>query len=144
MSLILKNLFLGSAFDAQDFLALRKNNIHLIVNVTKDIHIDNYRGLGFEDIKVIRIPIDDIHTESLNTNNLLETTLETIKKYIDENKGVLVHCRAGVSRSASIVIAYLMKYHNLSFNQAHEYVRTKRPIINPNVGFISQLLNFKP
>jgi len=143
MSLILKNLFLGSASDANDFLFIKQNNIKLIVNVTKDIATD-YSALGFEDIKVIRIPIDDIDTESLNTNNLLMSTLRTIKKYIDENKGVLVHCRAGVSRSASIVIAYLMKYHNLSFSQAQNYLRSKRPIINPNAGFITQLLNFNP
>jgi len=143
MSLILKNLFLGSASDANDFLFIKQNNIKLIVNVTKDIATD-YSALGFEDIKVIRIPIDDIDTESLNTNNLLMSTLTTIKKYIDENKGVLVHCRAGVSRSASIVIAYLMKYHNLSFSQAQNYLRSRRPIINPNAGFITQLLNFNP
>jgi protein-tyrosine phosphatase len=143
MSLILKNLFLGSASDANDFLFIKQNNIKLIVNVTKDIATD-YSALGFEDIKVIRIPIDDIDTESLNTNNLLMSTLTTIKKYIDENKGVLVHCRAGVSRSASIVIAYLIKYHNLSFSQAQNYLRSKRPIINPNAGFITQLLNFNP
>lgn len=143
MSLILKNLFLGSASDANDFLFIKQNNIKLIVNVTKDIATD-YSALGFEDIKVIRIPIDDIDTESLNTNNLLMSTLRTIKKYIDENKGVLVHCRAGVSRSASIVIAYLMKYHNLSFSQAQNYLRSRRPIINPNAGFITQLLNFNP
>lgn len=143
MSLILKNLFLGSASDANDFLFIKQNNIKLIVNVTKDILTD-YSALGFEDIKVIRIPIDDIDTESLNAKNLLISTLITIKKYIDENKGVLVHCRAGVSRSASIVIAYLMKYHNLSFSQAQNYVRSRRSIINPNAGFITQLLNFNP
>jgi len=143
MSLILKNLFLGSASDANDFLFIKQNNIKLIVNVTKDIETD-YPALGFDDIKVIRIPIDDIDTESLNTNNLLVSTLKTIRKYMDENKGVLVHCRAGVSRSASVVIAFLMMYHNLSFSQAQNYVRNQRPFINPNAGFITQLLNFNP
>jgi protein-tyrosine phosphatase len=142
MSLILKNLFLGSANDAYDFLFLKRNNIQLIVNVTKDIKID-YDGLGFDYIKVIRIPIDDIDTETLNQNNALDEALSTMKKYIDENKGVLVHCRAGVSRSASVVLAYLMKYYNIDFNQAFDYLRSKRPIISPNAGFITQLLNFK-
>jgi protein-tyrosine phosphatase len=53
---------------------------------------------------------------------------------------VFVHCFAGVSRSATIVIAYLMKEHGLSFNSAIKFVKSKRPQINPNDGFRKQLM----
>jgi protein-tyrosine phosphatase len=55
---------------------------------------------------------------------------------------ILVHCLAGVSRSATIVIAYLMKTQNLPFEQAYEVVRQKREFANPNQGFRKQLEEF--
>ena len=52
---------------------------------------------------------------------------------------VLVHCYAGVSRSATIVISYLMKEHGMTLPAATQLVRSKRWFINPNRGFIRQL-----
>ena len=52
---------------------------------------------------------------------------------------VLVHCKMGISRSASTVCAYLMKSLNWSLEQALSHVKTCRPIANPNDGFIQQL-----
>lgn len=48
---------------------------------------------------------------------------------------VLVHCHAGVSRSAAIVIAYVMKKYGLNFESAFELVKTRRPRIRPNEKF---------
>jgi protein-tyrosine phosphatase len=50
---------------------------------------------------------------------------------------VLVHCWAGVSRSATIVIAYLMRMHEMQLGLAFNLVRTKRMIVNPNHGFMA-------
>ena len=55
---------------------------------------------------------------------------------------MLVHCQAGISRSPTIVIAYLMKKHNLKFNEAYNKVRDLRPIIAPNLIFMSQLMDY--
>jgi len=66
--------------------------------------------------------------------DFLETTLS-----VSSNNKVLVHCRAGVSRSASVVIAFLMKHENISFDDALETVRNARPRVHPNRGFRSQL-----
>jgi len=49
--------------------------------------------------------------------------------------GVLVHCYAGVSRSSSCVIAYLMQERQMSFQDAFSFASKKRPIIFPNMGF---------
>ena len=56
---------------------------------------------------------------------------------------VFVHCFAGVSRSATIVIAYLMKEHGLSFSAAFKFVKNKRCFINPNEGFRRQLVHYQ-
>ena len=58
-----------------------------------------------------------------------------------EEKIVLVNCAAGISRSSTIVIAYLMKYHGLKLREALVGVRDKRNIICPNKNFLQHLFN---
>jgi dual specificity MAP kinase phosphatase len=55
---------------------------------------------------------------------------------------VLIHCYAGVSRSATITIAYLMQELGMPYSEAMKYVKSKRYFINPNDGFRRQLLAF--
>jgi protein-tyrosine phosphatase len=64
-----------------------------------------------------------------------KSALDFIKSSIIGGGSVLVHCFAGVSRSASVVIAYLMREHGLPTLDAMTYVRKRRPIIFPNPGF---------
>ncbi|XP_067646579.1 dual specificity protein phosphatase 19 [Eurosta solidaginis] len=52
---------------------------------------------------------------------------------------VFVHCNAGVSRAASIIIGYLILEHNMIFEDAFALVKSERECIQPNVGFIKQL-----
>ena len=56
---------------------------------------------------------------------------------------MLVHCAAGISRSSSTVIAYLMKKFGWTYVKAYGFVRGKRPVISPNNGFIRQLRNYE-
>lgn len=57
--------------------------------------------------------------------------------------GVLVHCYAGVSRSASCVIAYLMQERGMKFQEAFAFASKKRPVIFPNMGFQRQLREYE-
>jgi hypothetical protein len=56
---------------------------------------------------------------------------------------VLVHCAAGVSRSATVVLGYLMARHNLSLTAALEHLKAVRPWVAPNTGFMQQLAAFE-
>nr|KAG5704062.1 hypothetical protein BaRGS_017566 [Batillaria attramentaria] len=69
--------------------------------------------------------------------------IEFIDKAIKSGGCVLVHCNAGISRSATIVLAYLMKAKGLSLNDAFTYLRSKRPSSFPNSGFMIQLKTFE-
>ncbi len=57
-----------------------------------------------------------------------------------QGKNILIHCAAGISRSASFTIAYFMRERKIGFQAALEYVRSKRKCIHPNSGFRAQLV----
>ena len=80
---------------------------------------------------------DDIDTVDINDENKVDGNGNS--NGID-NK-VFVHCKEGISRSATIVIAFLMrsKQFKFRFDEALKYVQTRRPIVDPNPGFRNQL-----
>lgn len=87
-----------------------------------------------DPMKYCIIPICDYKDEPI------ETYFDECFRFIDDIKGaVLVHCAAGVSRSATLVIAYLMTRKKMSFLEAHFFVKERRPIIRPNDGFMQKL-----
>ena len=60
---------------------------------------------------------------------------------LKKNQRVLIHCRAGVSRSATLVIAYVMRHLRMTLREALIYVRSRRPIVCPNRGFLKKLVD---
>ncbi|XP_014097146.3 dual specificity protein phosphatase 19 [Bactrocera oleae] len=78
---------------------------------------------------------------------LLERVIPAANQFINDAESsrgrVLVHCNAGVSRAASIVIAYLILVRGMLFDDAYALVKSKRECIQPNVGFIKQLKKLK-
>lgn len=77
----------------------------------------------------------------------LSLTCPSLLLCLDEargkNCGVLVHCLAGISRSVTVTVAYLMQKLNLSMNDAYDIVKMKKSNISPNFNFMGQLLDFE-
>eukprot|EP01053_Blabericola_migrator_P001374 Blabericola_migrator_1__1373@NODE_1357_length_4726_cov_203_531015_g911_i0_p1_GENE_NODE_1357_length_4726_cov_203_531015_g911_i0NODE_1357_length_4726_cov_203_531015_g911_i0_p1_ORF_typecomplete_len836_score122_87DSPc/PF00782_20/1_5e29CDKN3/PF05706_12/8_2e05Y_phosphatase/PF00102_27/0_00089Y_phosphatase2/PF03162_13/6_6e03Y_phosphatase2/PF03162_13/0_005Init_tRNA_PT/PF04179_12/0_011DUF442/PF04273_13/0_52Gelsolin/PF00626_22/37Gelsolin/PF00626_22/29_NODE_1357_length_4726_cov_203_531015_g911_i019734480 len=84
--------------------------------------------------------------DSRHTNEAMESVLffalDFIKAAISSGGRVLVHCREGVSRSSTLVCAYLMYTQDLSFQAALDKIRSVRESCNPNTGFTFTLLKF--
>jgi dual specificity phosphatase 12 len=64
---------------------------------------------------------------------------EWVNEMRAQNKKILMHCAAGISRSASFMVAYFMKLNQLPYHQALQFVKEKRKYISPNSGFRQQL-----
>lgn len=139
MSLVLKNLYIGNLSDANSCEFIQKNNINLIINCCAQCNVYVCKG----GITVYHINYYDDERQNLFLNGALVSILKIIDNHLLNNLGgVLVHCYAGVSRSVSVVIAYLIWKYNMSYNDALNYIRSSRPIANPNPGFAIQLINF--
>jgi protein phosphatase slingshot len=107
-----------------------------ILNVTREI--DNFFPGMFNYLNV-RV-YDDEKTDLLKH---WDDTFKYITKAKKEGSKVLVHCKMGVSRSASVVIAYAMKAYNWDFSQALRHVKNKRNCIKPNNSFLLQLETYQ-
>jgi protein-tyrosine phosphatase len=131
MSLIEPNLFLGDYATLQKYDFLRKNQIQIVIDL-----IQYYPTLN-------PVPLPPwIHRYSFPMPDRVDidplVNFELIREVLDTNlphRCVYVHCEQGISRAPTIVAAYLMQKHKWTVKQALEFIRSKRPQINPNPGF---------
>lgn len=134
------NLYLSSVSFLNNYEEVKGRNIDCIVTVLDDWAWKKFSvqekvehmGIGTHH----RISLEDDEEASLY--HLLEPTMDFIKQHLQKTN-VLVHCQAGVSRSSSFVIAFLMKELNLTFLQAKKYARERRYCVSPNGAFEKEL-----
>lgn len=130
-NMIVPKLWLGNAHSAKNKWKLKELGITHILTIAEHIPPQHPRDFEYKIVSV-----DDHESVDLLKH------LPDCKTFIDKGRqqgGVLVHCAAGVSRSASMCIMYIMLEQGLSNSEAFDYVKDKRPIICPNSGFREQL-----
>ena len=88
-----------------------------------------------------RISIPD--KTSTNIEQYFEECFEFIQNAVSKKGVVLVHCYYGASRSASVVIGYLIKHERMRYHEALGYLQILRPETHPNDGFQKQLRQFE-
>ncbi|CAF3419955.1 unnamed protein product [Rotaria socialis] len=135
-TMILPHLYLGSEWNASNFEELKANNIGYVLNVSREI--DNFFPGHF---KYLNVRVHDHDDADLLKE--WEKTFRFINEAKLNNQSCLVHCKMGISRSASTVLAYLMKENNHSLVDALEHVKQRRSCVNPNGGFRNQLLIYE-
>uniref|UniRef100_A0A673JFT5 protein-serine/threonine phosphatase n=1 Tax=Sinocyclocheilus rhinocerous TaxID=307959 RepID=A0A673JFT5_9TELE len=133
---IFDHVYLGSEWNASNFEELQNSGVRYILNVTREI--DNFFPGLFE--------YHNIRVYDEEATNLLEYWNDTYK-FISKAKkaGVrcLVHCKMGVSRSASTVIAYAMKEYGWDLERAFDHVKERRSVTKPNPSFMKQLEEYQ-
>uniref|UniRef100_A0A663MHI2 protein-tyrosine-phosphatase n=1 Tax=Athene cunicularia TaxID=194338 RepID=A0A663MHI2_ATHCN len=131
---ILPFLYLGSAYHASkcEFLA----NLH----ITALLNVSRKSSESFKDQYCYKwIPVEDSHTADISSH------FQEAIDFIGRRTGgkILVHCEAGISRSPTICMAYLMKTKKLCLEEAFDYIKQRRSLISPNFGFMGQLLQYE-
>lgn len=162
---MVSNVYLGDESNAFNLETLKKFNIGLIINVANEVENDllDTSSISYDIIK---------HNEStfyLRKNGVYfngeEYSVYSKKFFWDHNhkdlkeyfslahnlidftksngKNVLIHCQCGISRSASLMISYVMKTLRMGFDAAYHHVKVRSDVVSPNLSLISQLLNYE-
>lgn len=132
LSEITPHLYLSSALAANE-KNVKKFGISTVVTAAKEL----FKQPVGDGVEVIQLDVSDTPKEDLS--KYFEQISTVIKESKERNEKVLVHCMAGVSRSATLCIAYLMRHEGYTFNEAMIHVKCRRSIVRPNLGFIDQL-----
>ncbi len=132
MNYIIDNIYLGDSIAASNEAYLKSFDIDTVINCADKL-VSEYKDLKFMELKLY----DD-------WDQKLFPKFEIAYKYIKlhSKKNILIHCGAGVSRSASLVIFYIMKEKNWDFETSYEYCKERRPIVQPNSNFQEQLIDY--
>uniref|UniRef100_A0A674MSA0 Protein phosphatase Slingshot homolog 1 n=1 Tax=Takifugu rubripes TaxID=31033 RepID=A0A674MSA0_TAKRU len=135
-TLIFDHVYLGSEWNASNLEELQETGVRYILNVTREI--DNFfpGTFNYHNIRVYDEDATDLLSHWNDTYNFI------VKAKKNDSK-CLVHCKMGVSRSASTVIAYAMKEYGWTLDKAYNFVKQKRSVTRPNPGFMRQLAEYE-
>ncbi|XP_061058896.1 dual specificity protein phosphatase 19 [Eubalaena glacialis] len=129
-------LLLGSQDAAHDLDTLKKHKVTHILNVAYGVENAFLSDFVYKSISILDLPETDILS-------YFPECFEFIEQAKMKDGVVLVHCNAGVSRAAAIIIGFLMNSEEISFTSAFSLVKNARPSICPNAGFVEQLRTYQ-
>ncbi|CAN4096038.1 unnamed protein product [Withania somnifera] len=133
-SKVAEHVYLGGDAVAKDKDILKKNGITHVLNCVGFVCPEYFKSdFGYRTLWLQDSPSEDI-------TSILYDVFDYFEDVREQHGRVFVHCCQGVSRSTSLVIAYLMWRKGQSFDDAFEYVKAARGIADPNMGFACQLL----
>ena len=129
-------LFIGDIYTSRNYFLLRALNIDTVINVTDDSDVPEFA----DRLNYFQLHVDD---NEVDDDTLLSTMQETeiLEKIRDGLYlgNVLVHCHAGVSRSATVVLCYIMVYDKQTFESAVAMIRGSRDkVFNYGTNFVFQ------
>lgn len=119
-------------------LVLGKLGIKFVVNAAPELP-----DTPLPDSKPLYLRVNILDKGDADLKTHFDEVADLIEEVRESDGKTLVHCVAGVSRSASLVIAYLMKHMGMSLRDAYHHVKSIRPQIRPNIGFFRQLIAYE-
>lgn len=129
-------LLLGSQDAAHDLELLRQHKVTHILNVAYGVENVFLSEFTYKTISILDVP-------ETNILSYFPECFEFIEQAKLKDGVVLVHCNAGVSRAAAVVIGFLMSSEELAFTNALSLVKEARPSICLNPGFMEQLRTYR-
>jgi protein-tyrosine phosphatase len=129
---ITPHIYLGCAQHAYSFQALKRHGVTHILNCAREC-VPYFP----DSFTYYNLPLRD--EESQDIVSVLDGACEFMEACRKQNGRVLVHCFAGVSRSAAIVAGYLMRSMGIEFDEVVQMLTARRPIVDMNAGFRRQL-----
>ena len=130
------NLYVGNISTATNKELLQEKGITHIVNILSH-RFEPYPS----DFEYMHIHAYDVINWTLIYN--FQATNLFIRDALKDGGKVYIHCMCGVSRSVSVLLAYLMTQSTKSLDVLLKEVQSARPVANPNPGFITQLIEFR-
>ena len=130
---VLDNMYIGSLRSAQTDAVYSALNIKFVVSCGKGMSILN------KGVQRLELPVEDVEEQTIRPY------FYAFKQFVDQSEGkgaVLVHCFAGRSRSATMVLSYLMSHSGMRLDTALEYLLRIRPSVHPNSTFMRELLSY--
>jgi len=122
--------------------AIQSNHKKIVaMGITCIVNISSELNTYIQNIDYVQIPVND--KPSTNLLCFFRCVANLIQANAEAGGKTIVHCVVGVSRSASLCIAYFITYLNQTFYEALDWVRSQRFIINPNKGFRKQLKKYE-
>lgn len=136
---ILPNLYLGGWEAVLDSPSLHEHGIRSLVCCMRELEFPDSKFLP--DVEYHRVDVEDMGREPIDL--FFPEATEFIHNQLLQERPVLIHCKAGVSRSASVLLAYLMEYCGHSLYDAFVLTLRHRPTITPNPGFMETLRDYE-
>ncbi|XP_029381577.1 dual specificity phosphatase 28 [Echeneis naucrates] len=128
-------LFISNSRSACSSELLRKEAVTLCVNVSRQ------QPFPSGDLTKLQVPVYDDPNEDLYSH--FDRCADVIQAEAERGGRSVVYCKNGRSRSATVVIAYLMKHRGMTLTAAVQKVKTARHVVEPNPGFLSQLQRYE-
>eukprot|EP00388_Colpodella_angusta_P003378 GDKJ01011927.1.p1 GENE.GDKJ01011927.1~~GDKJ01011927.1.p1 ORF type:complete len:1070 (-),score=274.17 GDKJ01011927.1:97-3306(-) len=135
-------LFIGDSFAANDIDFKELNKVTHVINCSvREIH-NMWEQMG---VKYLSYYWNDSDTQTIldSRDVVINEVVEFIQEALDVGESVLVHSAKGQSRSAVVILAYLMKQYNWSFQKAFQFFSSRRPDIKLKSSFQRQLTDFE-
>uniref|UniRef100_A0A8C9S014 Zgc:153044 n=1 Tax=Scleropages formosus TaxID=113540 RepID=A0A8C9S014_SCLFO len=133
---ITEHVFLSNSKAANNGALITALNITCIINATKKATETPVPAVDY-----VWVPVADCPDAPLSAH--FEVVAERIRAETARSGRTLVYCNAGVSRSAALCLAYLVRYGGMTLAEAHRWVKARRPIVRPNPGFWKQLIKYE-
>lgn len=134
---VVPGLFMGDLSTSQNFTILREKRIDVIVNLCAK----NGERVTHEEIQYIDFNLSD--REDFEILSHFDRICTVIHEKIKQGQRVFVHCQKGISRSPTIMIAYMIRYQQTGYEDAFDQLKKLSPNVGPNFSFLLDLQTYE-